>query len=69
MDILDYYEQELEDIYAKVGVIHKPVVTKVGKQLTSIEGRTSAADQPGAHFNKADNSNHMKAIAMPFGGD
>ena len=66
VDILDYYKQELEDIYAKAGVIEKPAETK---KLMSIEGQTSAADQPGAHFNKMNDNNHMKAIAVPFGGD
>jgi hypothetical protein len=69
VDILDYYEQELENIYAKAGVIQKPAETKEGQKPTSIEGLTSAADQPGAHSNKADDNDHMKAIAVPFGGD
>lgn len=72
VDILDYYEQELEDIYAKAGVIQKPAETKGSlnqQKPTSIEGLTSAADQPGAHCNKADENDHMKAITVPFGGD
>ena len=69
VEILDYYEQELENIYAKAGVIQKPAETKEGQKPTSIEGLTSAADQPGAHSNKADDNDHMKAIAVPFGGD
>lgn len=70
VDILDYYEQELEDIYAKAGIIEKPAETKEVKKLASIEGQTSAVDQPQAHFNKMDDDDHMKAaIAVPFGGD
>ena len=69
VDILDYYKQELEDIYEKAGVIEKPAETKEVKKLTSIEGQTSAADQPRAHFNKMNDDDHMKAIAVPFGGD
>ncbi len=68
VDILDYYEQELEDIYTKAGFIEKPAITKEDQTPTSTEGQTSAADQPGAHCNKADDNAHMKAISVPFGG-
>jgi hypothetical protein len=33
------------------------------------QAKTSAADQPGAHCNLANDNDHMKAIAVPFGGD
>lgn len=35
VEILDYYEQELENIYAKAGVIQKPAETKEGQKPTS----------------------------------
>jgi hypothetical protein len=69
VDILDYYETELENIYTKAGVIQKPVEDSTAKQPVSIEGRSSQPDQPGAHCNKVDENDHMKAISVPFGGD
>lgn len=69
VDILDYYETELENIYSKAGVIEKPVKDSIAKQPVSIEGRQSQPDQPGAHCNKADENDHMQAISVPFGGD
>ncbi len=69
VDILDYYETELENIYTKAGVIQKPAEDSTAKQPVSIEGRSSQPDQPGAHCNKVDENDHMKAISVPFGGD
>ena len=69
VDILDYYETELENIYTKAGVIQNPVEDSTAKQPVSIEGRSSQPDQPGAHCNKVDENDHMKAISVPFGGD
>ncbi len=69
VDILDYYETELENIYTKAGVIQKPVEDSTAKQPVSIEGCSSQPDQPGAHCNKVDENDHMKAISVPFGGD
>ena len=67
VDILDYYENELEEIYSKAKVIAKPA-----KQMTQpapIEGQSSLPDQPRAHYNKVDESDHMKVVSVPFGGD
>ena len=69
VDILDYYEQEIEDIYAKAGVITKPDNANERPKPGSIAGLSSAPDQPRAHFNTADDSDHMKEISVPFGGD
>ena len=46
VDILDYYETELENIYTKAGVIQKPVEDSTAKQPVSIESRSSQPDQP-----------------------
>lgn len=70
VDILDHYEQQLEDIYTKAGVIQKPADTEQGLQGTRlIQGLSAPPDQPGAHFNKVDDNDHMKGISVPFGGD
>ncbi len=71
VDILDFYEQELEDIYNKAGVITKPKETTSNgiQEPRSIAGLSSAPDQPRAHFNIADDNDHMKGISVPFGGD
>ena len=69
VDILDYYENEVEDIYAKAGVIKKPAKVPNAPQPALIEGQSSLPDQPRAHFNKVDENDHMKVISVPFGGD
>ena len=38
-------------------------------QPISTEGQSSLPDQPGAHFTKVDENDHMKVISVPFGGD
>ena len=68
VDILDYYETELENIYIKA-VIQNPVEDSTANQTVSIEGRSSQPDQPGAHCNKLDENDHMQAVSVPFGGD
>ena len=67
VDILDYYENKLEDIYTKVKVIEKPA--KQNEQPVSIEGQSSLPDQPRAHYNRVDESDHMKVESVPFGCD
>jgi len=69
VDILDYYEEELENIYIKAGVVEKPAANISTVQPVSIEGQSSLPDQPGAHFTKEDENDHMKVISVPFGGD
>lgn len=68
VDILDYYENELEDIYTTAGIIQKPA-KPTEENLGSIESQSSGPDQPWAHFNKVDENDHMKAVSVPFGGD
>jgi hypothetical protein len=68
VDILDYYENELEDIYAKANIIEKPAKQNE-QQSVSIEGQSSLPDQPRAHYNRVDESDHMKVVSVPFGGD
>ena len=96
VDIPDYYEDELENIYIKAGVVEKPAdistvaadVSTVAADVStvpadvstvpadvstvqpiSIEGQSLLPDQPGAHFTKVDENDHMKVISVPFGGD
>ena len=82
VDILDYYEDELENIYINAGVVEKPAdvstapanVSTVPADISPvqpilIEGQSSLPDQPGAHFTKVDENDHMKVISVPFGGD
>jgi hypothetical protein len=69
VDILDGYEQHLENIFVKADVIKKPV-EDTNSETPPIIGRQSAsADQARAHFNKDDEKDFMKKISVPFGGD
>ena len=58
VDILDLYEQELEDIQGPEQ--EQPVC------ITS--GESATPDQAATHFNKDDANDHMKGILVPFGG-
>ena len=69
VDIFDYYEEELENIYTTASVIEKPANVPTVQQVQSTERQSSLPDQPGAHFNKLDENDHMKKITVPFGGD
>ena len=62
VDILDFYEQEIEDIYIKAGVVTNPTeTTSNGIQgPTPIAGLSSAPDQPRAHFNTTDDSSQVR---------
>ena len=68
VDILDYYENELEEIYSRANVIERPDKQRE-QQPAPIEGQSSLPDQPRAHYNKVDESDHMKVVSVPFGGD
>lgn len=68
VDILDYYEEELENVYIRAGLVEKPANVSTVQPI-SIEGQSSLPDQPGAHFTKVDENDHMKVISVPFGGD
>ena len=70
VDILDSYEQELQDIYIKAGVVEKPEGPELLKEPVRISsGESATPDQAAAHFNKDDANDHMKGISVPFGGD
>lgn len=69
VDILDAYEQELEDIYVKACVVRKPNRPEPQKPAHITSGESATPDQAGAHFNKDDADDHMKGVSLPFGGD
>lgn len=70
VDILDSYEQELQDIYIKAGVVEKPEGPEQLKEPVRISsGESATPNQAAAHFNKDDANDHMKGISVPFGGD
>ena len=69
VDILSSYEDAIEDIYVKAGVIKKPDDGKVEKLKENTISPHSRPDQPGAHVTSSDSSDHMKGISVPFGGD
>ena len=69
VDILSFYEKTLEDIYVKAGVINLPTVARPDQAHESLSGSASSPDQPGAHVNRQDDNDHMKAVSVPFGGD
>lgn len=69
VDILCSYENTLEDIYSKAGVIDVPESSKPATTDGTLAGATSRPSQPGAHFRQADEQHHMKDVSVPFGGD
>ena len=69
VDILDSYEQELEDIYVRAGVVRKPNGPEQEQPARITSGASATPDQAAAHFNKDDANDHMKGISVPFGGD
>lgn len=70
VDILCSYENTLEDIYSKAGVITIPEGTKPATTGdTSLSGARSNPSQPGAHVRQDDKQDHMKVVSVPFGGD
>jgi hypothetical protein len=69
VDILDSYEQELEDIYIRAGVVRKPKGPEQEQPVRITSGEPATPDQAAAHFNKDDANDHMKGISVPFGGD
>ena len=70
VDILCSYENTLEDIYSKAGVINIPQGTKPATaDGTSLTGARSNPSQPGAHIRRDDEQDHMRKVSVPFGGD
>ena len=69
VDILCTYENTLEDIYSKAGLIEVPKDTKSAVPNVSLSGATSRPDQPGAHAKRNDSDDHIKQVEVPFGGD
>ena len=69
VDILCTYENTLEDIYSKAGLIEVPKETKSAEPSVSLSGAASRPDQPGAHAKRNDSDDHMKQVEVPFGGD
>ena len=69
VDILDSYEQELEDIYVIAGVVRKLNGPEQEQPARITSGESATPDQAAAHFNKDDANDHMKGISVPFGGD
>lgn len=70
VDILSFYEDTIEEIYTKAGIIDNPPVNaRPPEPEGSLGGSASAPDQPGAHINRQDADDHMSAVSVPFGGD
>ena len=69
VDILDGYEQQLEEIFIKAGVIQKPEEHQSVEPPRITSGQSSTADQARGHFNKDDENDYMKEVSVPFGGD
>ena len=69
VNILCTYENTLEDIYVKAGLIEVPKGTKHAPSNVRLSGEASRPDQPGAHARKNDDDDHMKQVEVPFGGD
>ena len=69
VDILSFYEDSLEEIYTKAGIIvNPPANARPSEAEGSLGGSASAPDQPGAHINRQDADDHMSAVSVPFGG-
>ena len=69
VDILDGYEQQLEEIFIKAGVIQKPEEHQSVEPPCITSGQSSTADQARGHINKDDENDYMKEVSVPFGGD
>ena len=69
VDILDGYEQHLEDIFVKAKKIQKPDDDLEHEAPPVVSGQSSSADQAMAHFNRDDEKDHMKKVSVPFRGD
>lgn len=69
VDILCDYENTVEDIYAKAGVIQLPQDNRPAQPDGPLQGLHSDPDQPGGHSNRNDPEDHLQNISVPFGGD
>ena len=69
VDILCFYENTLEEIYDKAGLIDVPPNAAQAMPRGSLAHAQSAPDQPGAHVRRHDDSDHMEDVSVPFGGD
>lgn len=66
VDILCLYENVLEDIYAKAGVIQLPQFRRQATRNGSLQENHSAPVQPDAHFKSPDPNDHMNRVSVPF---
>ena len=70
VNILCSYENTLEDMYSKAGIIAAPEGTKPATTGdTSLSGAKANPSQPGAHVRQDDKQDHMKEVSVTFGGD
>ena len=69
VDILCSYENTLEDMFEKAGLIKVPEGTKAAASGVSLSGAASRPGQPGAHRRNYGDNDHMKDVEVPFGGD
>lgn len=69
VDILCAYENTLEDIYIKAGVIQPPARVRPAERYQCHRGHHSAPDQPDAHTIRQDPNDHMSQVSVPFRGD
>ena len=69
VDILCSYENTLEDMFEKAGLIEVPEGTEAAASGVSLSGAASRPDQPGAHIQNYGDNDHMKDVEVPFGGD
>ena len=67
MDILCSYENTIEEVYLKAGLVQHQQDPAIPHQ--SLEGQHSLPDQPGGHINVPDENDPLKDISVPFGGD
>lgn len=67
MDILCSYENTIEEVYLKAGLVQHQQDPAIPHQ--SLEGQHSLPDQPGGHINLPDENDPLKDISVPFGGD
>ena len=69
VDILCSYENILEDIYSKAGVITVPEGTKLATTGDILFGAGSNRSQTGAQVRQFDKQDHMKGVFVLFGGN
>lgn len=56
--ILSFYEDAVDEIYTKAGIVNPPENIRPAEPRSTLAGSASAPDQPGAHVSRQDADDH-----------